>query len=78
MDLRELKPIANGRVGRRVVEVVGDRGTRDEDLGTVTHTTRSTYYKGRRRDMKKDRWKTLERATHIHRHCFLLFLDPFL
>lgn len=32
------------------VEVVGDRGTRDEDHGAVTNITRSTYYKGRRRD----------------------------
>ena len=35
MGLMELKPIANSRVRRRVIEVVGDRGTRDEDLGTV-------------------------------------------
>ncbi|KAF2532607.1 hypothetical protein F2Q70_00030438 [Brassica cretica] len=52
MGLRELKPIGNSRVRRRVVEVVGDRGTRDGDLGTVTNITKSTYYKGRRRDMK--------------------------
>ncbi|KAF2575561.1 hypothetical protein F2Q70_00004076 [Brassica cretica] len=52
MGLREPKPIANDRVRRRVVEVVGDRGTRDEDLRAVTNITRSTYYKGGRRDMK--------------------------
>ena len=51
MAPREPKPIANGRVRRRVVEVVGDHRTRDEDLGAVMNITRSTYYKGRRRDM---------------------------
>ncbi|KAF2565879.1 hypothetical protein F2Q70_00026742 [Brassica cretica] len=36
------------------------------DRGEVTEITKSTYYKERRRDMKKDTLKTLERELHTN------------
>ncbi|CAG7885845.1 unnamed protein product, partial [Brassica rapa] len=57
MGHKELKPIASNRARKRRLRGPGD-------CGAVTKITRSTYYKGRRTDIKKDTFKTLERATH--------------
>ncbi|KAF3509806.1 hypothetical protein F2Q69_00009816 [Brassica cretica] len=78
MDRKELKPIASNRARERRHRSPEDRETRDEDRRAVTKVTRSTYYKGRRMDMKKDTLKTLERATQLHRPCSHLNLRFFL
>ncbi|CAF1710743.1 unnamed protein product [Brassica napus] len=57
MGLKEPKPIASNRARKRRSQGPGDRGA-------VTEITKSTYYKERRRDMKNDTLKTLERTTH--------------
>ena len=79
MSLEKPKPTTRIRARRRSVEIAEIVHQETKILGPLqTSRGRLTYYKGGRRNTEGDTLKTLERATHIHRPCFLLFLDLFL
>ncbi|KAF2590107.1 hypothetical protein F2Q70_00038384 [Brassica cretica] len=70
MGRKEPKPITSNRARKAKESRPRRSRSNPRDHGAATEITKSTYYKERRREMKKDTWKTLERATHLHRPCF--------